>query len=196
MVGKLSREQCPVKSCTSRVQAHLTGHVCAPPRWCPKVAHNPGSLVNAGPSSLRRSNSSISNAVEPSEHRGAGMGDPHAVVHTISLINTQGPLPTPPPRARTLRFSLTPHNFELLGAEIGCECEVVANRMRVCYSYNQSTMCKSATKLLSRLVSKVPFGSQEAAAQPKLAALPLENRILSTTISPTTPLKSLFQHIK
>ena len=29
---------------------------------------------------LRRSNGSISNAVEPSEKRGAGMGDPHAVV--------------------------------------------------------------------------------------------------------------------
>ena len=52
--------------------------------------------------------------------------------------------------------------------------EVIANQNVSCYPYNQSTMCKSTTRLLFRLVSKVPFEGSEAADQPKLAALPLE----------------------
>ena len=74
--------------------------------------------------------------------------------------------------------------------------EVVANRLRVCYTYNQSTMCKSTTRLLFRLVSKVPFESSEAADQPKLAALPLEKMNFLTISNPTTPLKSRFRHNK
>ena len=88
---------------------------CVSPRWCPKVVSNPGGLhlINASPSSLKRSSGSISNAEEPSEHRGAEMVDPHAVVHVISLISTQELLPISLPHP-VLRFSLTPYKFELL----------------------------------------------------------------------------------
>ena len=70
----------------------------ASPRWCLEVVSRPGGLIIAGPNSLRRSSSCISNAVEPSEHCGAGMGDPHAVVH-VKCSNQH---------ARTSHFSL-PH---------------------------------------------------------------------------------------
>ena len=78
--GKLSRERWPVESCTARVQARFNWPRTSP-RWCLEGVSRPGGLISAGPNSLRRSSSCISNAVEPSEHCGAGMGDPHAVVH-------------------------------------------------------------------------------------------------------------------
>ena len=82
---------------------------CASPRWCPEVASSPGGLISAGPSSLRRSSSSISNAVEPSEHRGAGMGWSMQSCTSNALINTQELH-----HFRILRFPLTPYKFELL----------------------------------------------------------------------------------
>ena len=111
-VGELSHERCPARFSWAR----------ASPRWCPKVVSSPGGLISAGPSSLRRSSSSISNAVEPSgSWRWNGLV--HVVVHVKSSNQYAGT------HCRILRFPLIPYNFSLLAPPKNCS--IVLNKSRV-----------------------------------------------------------------
>ena len=59
------------------------------PRWHLDQRPGRGTFIRPSPSGVSRPPSSISGEVGHCEHRGAGKADPPAVVHVISLFNTQ-----------------------------------------------------------------------------------------------------------
>ena len=89
---------------TRRIRVQLVRSL-ASPRWCLEDRSGPGGSILHTCSAFRRSSTSISREVRTASIAELEKLDPHAVVHVISLINTQELCPfLPPHRAQIARF--------------------------------------------------------------------------------------------
>ena len=89
---------------TRRIRVQLIRSL-ASPRWCLEDRSGPGGLNLHTCSAFRRSSTSISREVRTASIAELEKLDPRAVVHVISLINTQELCPSlPPHRAQITKF--------------------------------------------------------------------------------------------
>ena len=89
---------------TRRIRVQLVRSL-ASPRWCLEDRSGPGGSILHTCSAFRRSSTSISREVRTASIAELEKLDPHAVVHVISLINTQELCPfLPPHRAQIAQF--------------------------------------------------------------------------------------------